>query len=204
MKNFLTLIIFTAITTKAQVDFNKGFNVGYGEGYCYEQVIGCIKPLPPVAPIPTINENINSYQDGYNRGFQQGLNAQKSNNSSSATTRQQYKTSQPRFLENNNENPYANINSAIELALALRESKGLAIEYLKNKDYQAVADICFAGLNVSPKDDEFMLLLGQAYRDSGDNKNALKWYKKAYYYRKKDKNLKILIYSLENEISNND
>lgn len=202
MKNFFKLIIFTAITTNAQVNFNKGFNIGYGEGYCYEKGIGCIKPLPPVAPIPTINENINSYQDGYNRGFQQGLNTQKSNNNS-ATTKQQYKTSQPRFLENNNVNPYVNINSAIELALALRESKGRAIEYLKNKDYQAVADICFAGLNVSPKDDEFMLLLAQVYRDSGDNKNALKWYKKAYYYRKKDKNLKTLIQSLENEIYNN-
>ncbi|CAA7386949.1 hypothetical protein [Chryseobacterium fistulae] len=199
MKKLFTQLplVCISIIINAQSNFNKGFNMGYGEGYCHDKGVGCIKPLSPMAPMPTIGESINSYQDGYNRGFQQGLNAQKSN-----ATSQRYQTSKPKFIEDKMYNPYGNVDNVVKLALALKESKGRALELLESEEYQAVADICFAGLRVSPKDDEFMLILASAYKSAGDKQNALKWFKIVSYYRRGDENLKEVISTLENEVSN--
>lgn len=56
----------------ANGDYCEGFQDGYAEGWCYEE-FGCIKPIPPICPIPRIGEQ--GYQDGYNRGFQTGTRA---------------------------------------------------------------------------------------------------------------------------------
>jgi len=80
MKNLLiTLLIvvsfsFIATTTK----FEKGFNDGYKNGWCYE-INNCIEPIVPIAPIPNINESDTSYTDGYNRGFTKGKIDKESN-----------------------------------------------------------------------------------------------------------------------------
>lgn len=92
------IFIFISTLTFAQTNFDKGFSDGYKKGYCQDQG-NCIEPIPPIAPIPGVYENSSNYQDGYNRGFQQGLNAQKSNNSSSNRTR--YQTSKPEFINFN-------------------------------------------------------------------------------------------------------
>ncbi|MCT4139372.1 hypothetical protein HZP65_01300 [Elizabethkingia anophelis] len=97
MKNIFMLLGFASITIFAQTNFEKGYKAGYGEGYCYDKGIGCIKPLSPLPPIPKIDENTGSYQDGYNRGFQHGIDAQKSNVKSNSTDRQRYQTFQPKF-----------------------------------------------------------------------------------------------------------
>lgn len=76
----------------SQTKFNEGFTEGYKKGYCQDKGVGCISPVPPVAPVPQPSENFNSYQDGYNRGFTQGLNDGKSNNNTSVN-RQRYQTS---------------------------------------------------------------------------------------------------------------
>lgn len=204
MKNkYLTISIilfFASNLIYAQTNFTNGFNEGYKQGYCQDQGIGCIEPIPPIAPIPKIGENSDNYTDGYNRGFQMGLDKGKSNNntSSNSTNRTSYKTAKPTFVDDIMYNPYGNINNAIALANSLRESKGRALKFLEDENYQAVADICFAGLRVSPKDNEFMLLLGQAYKLSGDRENAIKWLKKSSRLRPSDKNLKDVIRELEN------
>ncbi|RMZ60382.1 hypothetical protein D1632_05445 [Chryseobacterium nematophagum] len=143
MKKLFTLLPLACISivVKAQSNFNEGFVIGYGNGFCHDRGVGCIKPLSPLAPIPAIGESINSYQDGYNRGFQQGLNAQKSN-----STWQAYQTSKPKFIEDKMYNPYGNVDNVIKLALALKESKGRALELLEKEDYQAAADIMFCRL----------------------------------------------------------
>jgi hypothetical protein len=67
---YLNQIIF------AQLDnpFNKGFKVGFQEGYCYNHnTVDCLTPLVPLPPLPRLNERNDSYTDGYNRGFQTGL-----------------------------------------------------------------------------------------------------------------------------------
>lgn len=190
MKKILPLLLFPVFSL-AQTAFNSGFNDGYKGGYCYDKGLNCQKPIPPIAPIPNANEKSTSYYDGYNRGFAEGLN--KSKEAETA----KYKTSSGEFVEDKMYNPYQNVNNVIQLAMLLKESKGVAITHLEDGNYQAVANICYAGLKVSPKDSEFMLLLAQAYRDSDNLEQALKWYKKAYQYRRGDNNLKELIKSLE-------
>ncbi|MGM5471427.1 tetratricopeptide repeat protein [Flavobacteriaceae bacterium LMO-SS05] len=197
MKQTIFLITFflSANFLFAQTNFNSGFKAGYGNGYCQDQGVGCIKPTAPIAPIPTVSENSSSYQDGYNRGFQMGINAQKP--TSNSTNRQRYKTAKPTFVEDKMYNPYGNLDNAIALANALRESKGRAMQHMKNEEYQEAADICFAGLRVAPKDDEFMMILGQAYRMTGDKENAILWLKKSSKLRPSDKNLKSMVAKLE-------
>ena len=195
----LSFILFiSANLLFAQTDFTNGFNEGYKKGYCHDQGIGCIEPIPPISALPKIGESSDSYTDGYNRGFQMGLDAQKS--STTSDNRKRYQTSKSTFIEDKMYNPYSNVNmnNVVALARALRESKGRAMVHLKNKDYQAAADISFAGLRISNNDDEFMMILGQAYRLSGDNKNGLKWLKKASKRRPRDKNLKKLVKKMEN------
>ncbi|GAL69088.1 tetratricopeptide repeat protein [Jejuia pallidilutea] len=196
-QTFLISLIFFLSTSflLAQTEFDSGFKDGYKNGYCQDQGIGCIKPIPPIAPIPTVDESSSSYQDGYNRGFQMGMKAQTSKPNS--TNRQRYQTAKSTFIEDKMYNPYGNLKNAIALANALKESKGRAMEHLKNEEYQKVANICFAGLRVSPKDDEFMMLLGQAYRMTGDKENAIKWLKKSSRLRPRDNNLKSLVAKLE-------
>ena len=198
MKYIFTLtIIFFSLSISAQTNFDRGFANGYKKGFCHDQGISCIEPLPPIAPIPNVNESSSSYTDGYNRGFELGLEAR--DEKSTTEQRSGYKTSKSEFVDKNTYNPLQKVdmNNLILLAKALRESKELALEYLEEKKYQAVADICVSGLRVNPNDDEFMLLLGQAFRLSGDEKNGLKWLKKASRRRPNDKNLKKLIRSMK-------
>lgn len=74
MKQLFLLFLFSLCYTFgfAQTTFNRGFNIGYKEGYCHNETV-CTPPIPPMAPMPTIHESSNSYQDGYNRGFKVGL-----------------------------------------------------------------------------------------------------------------------------------
>ena len=75
------LLIFQFLiptTSPCQSAYDKGFDEGYKKGYCYEK-LSCIPPIPPIAPIPKIGESSSSYQDGYNRGFKVGLEANKGN-----------------------------------------------------------------------------------------------------------------------------
>lgn len=73
MKKFLLfiLILFCSNLVRAQFlnEFEKGFNVGFKQGYCYDKNVTCLPPLTPLPPLPSINESVNSFQDGYNRGF---------------------------------------------------------------------------------------------------------------------------------------
>lgn len=64
---FIALSGFTE--PKIESDFCDGWEAGYKAGYCY-QIPHCLEPLPPLCPLPKINED--SYQDGYNRGFLKG------------------------------------------------------------------------------------------------------------------------------------
>ncbi|WP_157486845.1 hypothetical protein [Dyadobacter alkalitolerans] len=58
-------------------NFSKGFKVGFGEGNCYKKGAGCLPSLPPLTPFPKLGESNTNYQDGYNRGFQIGLDLQR-------------------------------------------------------------------------------------------------------------------------------
>lgn len=193
-----TIVFFCLLSAfiNAQTKFSNGYFSGYQTGYCYDKGNGCVKPVSPISPIPVIGESSENYNDGYNRGFSDGLDKQKSNTNSQ--TRESYKTTKSKFVENKTYNPFGNISNVVSLARALRESKGRAFELLQNEDYQGAADIAFAGLKILPTDYEFMLILAQACREIGDKQNALIWYKKAY-YKNANENIKMVISNLENE-----
>lgn len=53
----------------------EGFKEGFEDGYCYKEPY-CIPPIPPICPVPGINEE-NNYRGGYNRGFITGRKKRK-------------------------------------------------------------------------------------------------------------------------------
>lgn len=103
-KLILILVCFIGYIGFSQTNYNKGFEDGYKEGWCYGKGIGCIPPIPPISRIPRIGEDFENYQDGYNRGFQEGLDDgrknQDSNGRSYGVKRERYETSSPVFVEN--------------------------------------------------------------------------------------------------------
>lgn len=73
------LLNFIALS-QLKSNYSRGFEVGFKEGYCYNnQKVDCFYPLTPEAPLPRINENKEDYTQGYNRGFQFGLDLRRSN-----------------------------------------------------------------------------------------------------------------------------
>lgn len=127
MKKIITfLLLFITLITNAQNNFSKGFSDGYKKGYCQDKGIGCIEPIAPIAPIPNVGEDLNNYQDGYNRGFKTGLQAN-SNNSSS--TRDRYKTAKSEFIDITGSD-----NTNQELMLKLIELKQKQIQESQNSN----------------------------------------------------------------------
>lgn len=84
MKNFIfTLFILLAfisnISGQVKSDYALGFEIGFKEGYCYNRTTyNCLAPMTPLAPMPRINESKDNYTEGYNRGFQFGLDLKRS------------------------------------------------------------------------------------------------------------------------------
>lgn len=141
MRSILQIIlIFYSTSFFAQTNFSRGFDAGYKKGYCYEKGIGCIEPISPVAPIPTVSERSDSYQDGYNRGFTQGLNDQKNQNNNTQD-RQRYKTAKAEFVEDNIYQP------PVELIMQLQQKKQQELEtQILNRELNKSL------LNVNPDD----------------------------------------------------
>lgn len=149
MKKALVILLFLlSIISFGQSNFSNGFSDGYKKGYCQNQGIGCLAPIPPIAPIPNVNENMNSYQDGYNRGFETGLNAQKLKPDNS--TRQRYQTSKAEFIDFTiDSNP--NGNGILDLKMkAISTIVERAKENLENEDYDAAIDNSNDLLNIQP------------------------------------------------------
>ena len=74
-KKILAIVILTLsfVKSNAQTKFDNGYKDGFGKAYCYNQSIGCIPKAPTFAPIPRISESSSSYQNGYDRGYSEGL-----------------------------------------------------------------------------------------------------------------------------------
>lgn len=105
MKNFALLLLICPMIVLSQ-NYNSGYSEGYKKGYCFED-FGCIAPIPPIAPIPTVG--FDTYQDGYNKGFSDGKAAKKSSKSNSSTSSQA--NSLPKFERNytsNSSGAYSN------------------------------------------------------------------------------------------------
>ena len=71
MKKIFLILALSVSAAFCDTPYSVGFSDGYKEGYC-DGYFGCITPIVPICPIPRIGEDINSYRDGYNRGFLMG------------------------------------------------------------------------------------------------------------------------------------
>lgn len=80
-KLLIIVFLFLGINSYSQTQYSKGYEQGYKEGFCYNE-FGCIPPIAPIAPISKIGENTNSYKDGYQRGFVDGMSANTKGNKS--------------------------------------------------------------------------------------------------------------------------
>lgn len=69
--SFICICCTSYICYSQSLQFAQGFQDGYKIGYCHDKDYGCVPPIPPVSPIPSVNESSTSYFDGYNRGFSQ-------------------------------------------------------------------------------------------------------------------------------------
>ena len=139
MKQSLLFLVFLSITSLVigQSNYDRGFQAGYSKGYCQDQGVGCLSPLPPIAPIPKIGESLESYSDGYNRGFQMGLAAQTSNGNSN---RQRYKdASPPVFIDGINTN--SDLFKMMERANAYRENRQAQKEINEQIEKQKALDL---------------------------------------------------------------
>lgn len=86
---FLFITIAKGQSYQNKSNFAVGFEQGFKEGYCYNsKKIYCDPGITPLVPIPRINENERNYQDGYNRGFQVGLDLQRLTNDGEMITGQ--------------------------------------------------------------------------------------------------------------------
>lgn len=147
----ILILIFGQICF-AQTKYTNGFNNGYKKGYCHDKGIGCIDPIPPIAPIPKIGESSESYTDGYNRGFEMGLNAQKSSNSSSTTNsvnRTRYQTSKPKFVDFAS-GGYSNTDILNLKIKAISVISQRATENISNGNYDAAIEDGNSLLKIQP------------------------------------------------------
>lgn len=73
MKKRIIVFAFVLINISvlAQADYCRGFESGYKSGYCYGADTSC-KAIVPACPPALPKENANSWDDGYNRGFELG------------------------------------------------------------------------------------------------------------------------------------
>lgn len=197
MKKIILLILFTSLGL-AQTPFSKGFEEGFEKGYCYDKGIGCLAPIAPLAPIPNVNEKSGSYIDGYNRGFQVGLDKRRNENQLSNTSnkdRERFKASSPEFVEDNiykmpvdlmlkvlqaKEKQYeAYVLSAPEREKNFKYNVEKAQESYNRASYNASINYCLTALSNGYHNDFVYYLLGANYYNIGDYDNALINLKKA-------------------------
>jgi hypothetical protein len=103
IKSFQVVILLFLFYSNlfAQSEYDKGFDKGFQNGYCHNAGISCNPPITPIVPLIRIGEKSDNYQDGYNRGFEMGLNEYKdktSKSNKSTTERQRYETTDPNFV----------------------------------------------------------------------------------------------------------
>lgn len=198
MKKLIIVLIaiFCVLSVNAQSDFSRGYNIGYGEGYCYDKGIGCIKPISPIPPIPKIEESLDNYQDGHKRGFTDGLAKQKSEsqNKQSNHDRKRYETTEPKFLDDFIYQPnydlilkilalkqqqienekYINVNSEISKKETKVNSEGYKPKEVKYKEYPSYSKnftgiqkvYSFSPINDKPSMGEGEKIIGQTINNS--------------------------------------
>lgn len=177
MRKSLIIFLFFNALIYSQTKFSQGFKDGYEKGYCQDRGMSCIPPIPPISPIPQVGENLDSYQDGYNRGFKMGMSAQsgKENNS-----RRTFKTAGTQFVDDFIYNPYKNTN-LIELKVnAVKSLFENAIKSQENGDYDLSIEYTKRILKIVPDLSGAYGIMSVSYYRKGELINAYNTAFKAY------------------------
>ncbi len=172
------------LAVEAQSAFDRGFEQGYKDGYCYDNKIGCVPPIAPVPPVPGIDESADSYKDGYNRGFLMGREAakkeagNKTGNSSSCdnNTYRGYRTATPKYVDYVYKPNYNLLSLKLQ---ALQTLKKRAENYLENGQYKAAINVADRMLSIQPGLGVAYLYKSIAYYRLGQILNAYNYAEKA-------------------------
>lgn len=178
-KLFYILTLCLSINCIAQTQFYKGFEAGYKAGYCYG-IPSCITPIVPSAPIDGF-----TYQDGYNKGFQMGLDKQRGieNNYKG------YKGTEATFIENamfklpyelmikvidkkdkEFENKYGSYDNRVKI---FEDFVLKALDSFNEKSYYNAIEYCKLANNTFLTNPMIDMILGGSYYSIGDYDNAI-------------------------------
>jgi hypothetical protein len=185
-KLFYITLMCISIKSFAQSTFSSGFEAGYKNGYCYGRP-SCVTPLVPVAPFGGF-----SYQDGYNKGFQMGLDNQRGLANKITTG---YKGTPAEFIDNKMysppyelmmdiidrkdkefENKYGSYENRDRIFKELL-LKGL--DAFTKKDYYAAINYCNQAQETLLTNPMIDIILGGSYYSIGDYDNSLRHLKTA-------------------------
>lgn len=138
MKKFyssLILLFFLKLSAIAQLksNYERGFEIGFKEGYCYNRsTLDCFTPMTPLSPIPRINENRESYTDGYNRGFQYGLDLKRNNDA----LRNSDNSLKQKVISFNKYTPQNPVEAMRVVGMIKQQKYDARTEWLQEKVYQ--------------------------------------------------------------------
>lgn len=123
MKKIIAILVFCqTLYMNAQTNYDRGYQRGWKEGYCQNyDGVSCLPPNPPMTPMSRINENDNSYKDGYNRGFTDGLAAYSGGNSRSNRQGRTFKTSDLEVFNDFYRAPWQEINNVLREKQAIHD-----------------------------------------------------------------------------------
>ncbi len=185
-KIFVIIVLCLSCKSFAQSTFSSGFETGYKAGYCYGRP-GCITPIVPIAPIGGF-----SYKDGYNKGFQMGLDIQRG---LKIEYSHGYKGTEMTFLDN------AMYKAPYELMMKIIDKKDKEFEdkygsfenrdrifkelllkgldAFNKKDYYGAINFCNQAEETLLTNPMIDIILGGSYYSIGDYDNSIRHLKTA-------------------------
>lgn len=185
MKRKITItisFILISLTLFSQTNFERGYHDGYKRGYCKGQ-IGCIPPIPKIAPMPNIYESSDNYVDGYERGYEDGISNQKRNSYDNGSN---YRTADPERIDYMMDLPEQAM-FAVEAQVGktralLAQLKNQIISDYKNQNYRTALNKCLGILDTHiGANDVFALdTAAKCYYMLGDKVKALEYFRKVY------------------------
>lgn len=176
--SLLVIALLIPSISFAQSKFADGFKEGYKKGYCYEKQ-NCVAPPPPPVPALKVGEKSDSYQDGYNRGFKMGTDAQTGGSGSSQNG---YKSASADPID------YANKSTDSKVQQSVAKNRNAIFEKImlqaqekyNNADYSECIKACKDAMQItSLVSKQCYNLLAKSYEALGKKAKAKKYFKKA-------------------------
>lgn len=140
MKKIIAILVFCqTLYMNAQTNYDRGYQRGWKEGYCQNyDGVSCLPPNPPMTPMSRINENYNSYKDGYNRGFTDGLAAYSGENSRSNRQGRTFKTSDLEVFNDFYRAPWQEINNVLREKQAIHDRNIESLIIARDKIFEKI------------------------------------------------------------------